>query len=327
MNNNVTTTTDNAFEKVKRNYENALASGKDTSTELTALATAVAYSVINKCIDPQRKTAVDRDTVSNNGLNPALVAVKQGIAADLAILDSTRRNTDKATRITYNTDGEMITEIVDNDAEKAVAALISETLSDGIDLVQAASVAILQQAAEHANGENWLDSKYTVRRLSRRVYIQSTDSAAYAEIETTPIQEIYRAVRQAVQDSRAIQTDPRNGYTYIEDLTADGLETIYHRLGKYADLGGYDCNGNYTASAQTVTDYETIIEKLNLTDRQAQILQLRMRGKGNGYQAIASYLGISEGSVYNTIKRIRERCEKIGFTPSMWEEMTSENDN
>lgn len=327
MNNNVTTTADNTFEQIKRNYENALASGKDTSTELTALATAVAYSVINKCIDPQRKTAVDRDTVSNNGINPALVAVKQGIAADLAILDSTRRNTDKATRITYNTDGEIVTEIVDNDAEKAVAALIGETLSDGIDLVQTAAVAILKQAAEHANGENWLDSKYTVRRLSKRVYIQSTDSAAYAEIETTPIQEIYRAVRQAVQDSRAIQTDPRNGYTYIEDLTADGLETIYHRLGKYADLGGYDCNDNYTTGAQTVTDYETIIEKLNLTDRQAQILQLRMRGKGNGYQAIASYLGISDGNVYNTIKRIREKCEKIGFTPSMWKEMTSENDN
>lgn len=327
MNNNITTTADNTFEQVKRNYENALASGKDTSAELTALATAVAYSVINKCIDPQRKTAADRDTVSNNGHNPALVAVKRGIAADLAILDNTRRNADKATRITYNADGEMITEIVDNDAEKAVAALIGESLSDGIDLVQTAALAIWEQAAEHANGENWLDSKYTVRRLSRRVHIQSADSAAYAEIETTPIQEAYRAVRQAIQDSGAVQTDPRNGYTYIEDLTADGLEVIYRRLGKYADLGGYDCNDNYTASAQTVADYESIVARLKLTDRQAQILQLRMRGKGNGYQAIASYLGISEGSVYNTIKRIRERCEKIGFTPSMWEEMTSENDN
>ena len=59
------------FEQVKRNYENALASGKDSTQELTALATAVAYSVLNKCIDPQRKTAADRETVSDNGYNPA----------------------------------------------------------------------------------------------------------------------------------------------------------------------------------------------------------------------------------------------------------------
>ena len=324
MNTNTNNTT-TAFERVKRDYENALASGKDTSTELTALATAVAYSVINKCIDPQRKTATDRDTVSDNGYNPALVAIKNGIAADLAILDNTRRNADKATRTTYNADGDTVTETTDNDAENALAALIGKTLSDGIDLVQTAAVAILEQAAEHANGENWLESKYTVRRLSKRVYIQSTDSAAYAEIETTPIQEIYRAVRQAVQDSRAIQTDPRNGYTYIEDLTADGLETIYHRLGKYADLGGYDCNDNYTADPQTVTDYETIIEKLNLTDRQAQIIRLRMQGKG--YKAIATYFGIPQSSVCRCMYQVREKAEKIGFTPSMWKEMTSENDN
>ena len=65
------TTTESAFETVKRNYETALASGKDSTQELTALATAVAYSVLNKCIDPQRKTAADRETVSDNGNNPA----------------------------------------------------------------------------------------------------------------------------------------------------------------------------------------------------------------------------------------------------------------
>ena len=70
------------FEQVKRNYETALASGKDSTQELTALATAVAYSVLNKCIDPQRKTAADRETVSDNGYNPALVQLKRGIAAN-----------------------------------------------------------------------------------------------------------------------------------------------------------------------------------------------------------------------------------------------------
>lgn len=310
-NNNTRNTT---FEQVKRNYETALASGKDTAQELTALATAVAYSVLNKCIDPQRKTAADLETVSNNGHNPALLQVKRGIATDLATLDNTRRNADKATRTAYNADGDLITEVADKDAETALASLIDETLSDGIDLVQSAAVAILEQAAEHADGGEWLDRPFTVRRLSKRVYIQAADSAAYKDTTTTPIQEVYRAVRRAVQDSRATQIDPRNGYTYIEDLTADGLETIYHRLQKWADLGGYDCNGNYTADRQTVADYETIVARLELTDRQAQILRLRMQGKG--YKAIATYLGVTQRAIAKTVAQLQAKATAAGLTPA-----------
>ena len=53
MNTNTTNTAKSRpdFEQVKRNYETTLASGKDSTQELTALATAVAYSVLNKCID------------------------------------------------------------------------------------------------------------------------------------------------------------------------------------------------------------------------------------------------------------------------------------
>ena len=161
MNTNTTNTAKSRpdFEQVKRNYETALASGKDSTQELTALATAVAYSVLNKCIDPQRKTAADRETVSDNGYNPALVQLKRGIAADLATLDNLRTATNKATRTAYNADGDLTTETVDKDAEKAVAALVGETLSDGIDLVNAAALAILEQAAEHAEpAAPWLDT-------------------------------------------------------------------------------------------------------------------------------------------------------------------------
>lgn len=309
-----TTTARPDFDTVKRAYETALATGKDSTSELTALATAVAYSVLNKCIDPQRKAAPQRETVSATGYNPALVQLKHGIAADLATLDNLRTAADKATRTAYNADGDMVTETADKDAEKAVAALIAETLSDGIDLVQAAALAILEQAAEHAaDGGEWLDAPHTVRRLSRRVYIRTEDSAAYRDDETTPIQEVYRAVRQTVQNSRAVQTDPRNGYSYIEDLTADGLETIYYRLHKYADLGGYDCNGNYTTDRQSMADYETLVARLDLTDRQAQILRLRTQGHGN--KAIASYLGVTYQAVQNTLAKVQRKAQLIGLTP------------
>lgn len=322
---NATTTTNatitrNTFEQVKRNYENALASGKDTGTELTALATAVAYSVLNKCIDPQRKTAQTKaadgeQTASNSGRNPALVALKRGIAQDLATLENTRYCAERATRTTYSADGDTVIEIADKDTYNALTGLAADTLTDGIDLVQTAALAILEQTADHADsGAEWLDTPYTVRRLSKRVYIQRTDSAAYKDTETTPIQEVYRAVRKAVQDSRATQTDPRNGYTYIESLTTDGLDAIFYRLGKYTDLGGYDCNGNYTTGADTVTQYETIVAKMELTNRQAQILKLRMQGKG--HKAIATYLGVTPRAIAKTVAQIQAKAIAAGLTAS-----------
>lgn len=300
------------FENVKRNYEKALASGKDSGTELTALATAVAYSVLNKCIDPQRKTAAERETVSNSGHSPALVALKRGIAHDMATLEKMRYCADRAIHTTYNADGDSVTEVNDKNAYNALTDLAADTLTDGIDLVQTAALAILEQAAEHASGEKWLDVPYTVRRLSKKVYIKRTDSAAYKTVETTPIQEVYRAVRKAIQDNRAVKTEPSNSYVYIDELTPDELDTIYYRLGKYTDLGGYDGNGNYTAGNYTVKQYENIVSRMELTDRQAQILKLRMQGKG--YKAIATYLGVCQNAIVKTVKQIQVKATAAGLT-------------
>lgn len=327
-----TTATRKDFETVKRGFETALESGRDYSPELLDLSAAIAYSVINKCIDPQRKAAAGRETVSDNGINPALVELRRGIAFDRRTLDNTTAAANAATRATLNKDGDPVTEVVDKAAEKALAALIGETLSDGIDLVQTAAVALLEQAADHADGPGWLDRPFTVRRLSRRVYIKDGDGAAYRNDETTPAQEVYRAVRRAVQDSRAVQTDPRNGYTYIEDMTADGLDAIYFRLQKWADLGGYAHNGHggthtpgapagysqggthYTADRQTVEEYGKMVARLNLTDRQAEILRLRMQGRG--YKAIATYLGVCNNAVVKTVKQIQKKAVEIGLTPA-----------
>lgn len=334
-NKNTTTQTPESkrdFEQVKRDFETALENGGDYSPALLDLSTAIAFSVVRKCIDPQRKTAADRETVSDNGLNPAMVELRRGIAFDRRTLDNTQTAANKATKITYTAEGDAVTETADHDAENAFNALIGETLSDGIDLVQTAACALLGQAADHADGPGWLDRPYTVRRLSRRVYIKETDGAAYREDETTPAQEVYRAVRRAVQESRAVQTDPRNGYTYIEDMTADGLDVIYYRLHKYADLGGYAHNGqdgdrlpggpagfgqggeHYTADRQTVDDYNAILEKLNLTDRQAQVLRLRMSGRG--YKAIATYLGVTQRAVAKTVEQVQKKALAIGLTPA-----------
>lgn len=310
---NTTTAERRDFDTVKREFEQAMNAGGDYSAPLFDLATAVAYSVLNKCLDPQRKTAPARDAVSDNGQTPALADMKRGIFFDRLTLDNTRKAADKATRIAYNDAGDLVTETADKAAAVALAGLVGETLSDGIDLVQTAALAILEQAADHATGAEWLDKPYSVRRLSRRVYIRLDDSAAYRDETTTPIQEVYKAVRRAVQESRAVQTDPRNGYTYIDGLTPDGLDTVYFRLGKYADLGGYNCDGNYTTGAQTVEDAAALVERMGLTDRQAQILRLRMQGKG--YKAIATYLGVTQRAVAKTVAQIQSKAAAVGLTP------------
>ena len=312
----------NTFEHAKRAFETAYANG-DYVEQLTTLAKAIAASVINKVADPQRKAAQTADKVSDSGLNPALVAMKRGLHADNALLALTAYNADRATRIAWTEDGDIITETVDKESLDSVNRLCRETLSDAIDLQHTAVVALLEQASEHASaGESWLDVPYTVRRLSKRVYIRASDSASYTDVETTPIQEVYRAVRRQIADSRAVQTDPRNGYTYVEMPTADEVDAIYYRSGRYADIGGYDSINNYTADIQTVADYEDILQRLNLTARQMTIVRLRIQG--HGYKAIASYLGITQETVKTTIRRLRDKCESIGLTPAMWKEMVAE---
>lgn len=325
------------FETLKRDFEKAIASGSDYAAALLELSTAISAACVNKCADPQRKTAAERDSVSNNGLNPVMMDLKRGIFHDMHLLENTQTNADKATRTTYNDAGDMVTETADAAALAAFGELIGETLTDGIDLVHTAAAALLEQAADHAAGENWLDTPYTVRRLAKKVYIRTEDSAAYREEEATPIQEVYRAVRRAIQSSRAVQTDPRNGYTYISDTTPDGLDSIYYRMGKYADIGGsaiaehsktpgapalYPAGStHYTADRETVLTYEKMLAALNLTRRQAEIVNLRM--KGHGTKAIATYLGVTKAAVDIQLQRLRAKCEKMGFTPGMWAEMTA----
>lgn len=260
-----------------------------------------------------------------------MLQLRRGIAFDRRTLDNTAAAADRATRITFTADGDAVTEVADKTAAAALAALVGETLSDGIDLVQEAAAALLEQAADHADGPGWIDRPFTVRRLARKVYIRETDSAEYRDDETTPAQEVYRAVRRAVRNSAAVQTDPRNGYTYLDELTADGLDTIYRRLGKYADLGGYARNDNdpdrlpgspaglsggcshYTADRQTVMEYNALVAQLKLSDRQADVLRLRMRGYGQ--RAIATYLGVTPQAVQNTLAKVQRKAVAIGLTP------------
>ena len=318
-----TTATSPAFDRLKRDLETALSSGQDATQQLYDLSAALCASVLRKCLDPQRKTAVERDTVSDNAMSPVLQQLRRDIWRDLALLDNTRYNAIEATDWRYNADGNVETYTDNHAALEDYGAIIGDSIGDGLDIVHAGVVALLEQAAEHAEGPGWLDKPYTVRRLDKRIYLRLDDSAAYRDDETTPIQEAYRAIREMVEASRSIKADPTSRHTYVELPTPDDADRIYYRAGRYANVGGYDCGGNYTAGLLEVADYMDIIERLELTPRQRDIIEMRMAGYGD--RAIAAYYGTTKQAVQNAVKRVQIKAEKIGFTPEMWREMTGQH--
>lgn len=325
MNTNTTTTTNananaNPFVELLRQYEQQATTRtpqteKEYTTALLNLATATAYSVLKKCIETSQ--------------NRTLVQVKRDIAKDTALLNRIKYANNNAYEYRYNKDGEKVLVIKDKELHTALTKLCSETLGEGVDIVHTAVITIMQEtekARERNNGlvANFMEQPYEVRRLKRKVWIKAEESAnGWETVTTTAIQETYKAVRRAVEQSRAVQTDAKNGYLYISQLATDEQsgteETIYRRLPKYADLGGAVCDFNgketaYTADEQTAEDIDALVEKMNLSKQQADILKLRI--SGYGYKAIATYLGVRPDSITKQIKRIRDKAITIGLKPA-----------
>lgn len=326
-----TATTTTTFETLLVDFCNEYR--KDSNSEkftavATDLATAVAFSVLRKCLDPQAKSGKP----SNSGCNPQLDEVKRSIYRDTNTLKNIDYSCKKAFITVYNEDGDRQTKTADSDYRYAYNKLTQQTLGDGLDLVNTAIVSLLDECTKvDTTAENFLETVYTVRRLKKKVWIKAEDSVnGWETVETSPIREVYKAVRREVANNRSLNIDPSNGYMYLEDLTVDeesNEETvIYRRLNKYSDLAGNvtDFNGAVkfeTVDSASVTDYDTMVEKLELTTRQAQILQLRM--SGYGYIAIATYLGVNEKSVRDVLKTVQKKAsEKLDLPPYLVKALT-----
>lgn len=312
----------------------------DPSNEdaLMTLASAVAHSVIKKVCDPTNKktdvpTRANGEAYVDGGMNPTLVQIRREVTADLHAVTVLRESSNNATHWTVNADGEPTLHVDDPDALRAVNERIEQTLGDGLDLVHDAVVAILSEVASQMERDPDLPTDllrpYSVRRLKRKVWVKEDASVkGWETVEVVPIKEVFKAVRRSIDSSRAVQTDPRNGYTYLEDLAHDdedgGVETVYYRLPKFADLGGAptadrpsdlagaptgystSMEGLYSADGATALDYEHALAALNLTDRQATIMTLVMRGYGN--KAIATYLGVSENVVKGARTEVKRKA-------------------
>ncbi len=304
---------------------------------LTDLATAVAYSVLRKVIDPTRNA----DRPSDSGLNPALVALRDDLTRDRVYLTRLAYAVNGATRLTFNADGDPVSGVIDPALAKAATDLVGQTLGDGLDLVDDAVVALLDETAKQAERDHGqpvdMERPYSVRRLKRKVWIKTAESInGWETVETTPIQEVFKAVRRSIQNSRHMQADPRNGYTYLVDLaidpeTGDG-STIYRRLPKYVDMGddgttrpaadyipgqpaGLDGKpGLYSADRETVENADRLVAAMGLTDREMTVLKYRLAGYG--YKAIATVMGLTVDNAKRCGRRIRDKATAAGLTPT-----------
>ena len=318
-----TTTETRNFTDLLRQYEKEYNNDKTSvafSNVLDELATAVAYSVIKKCLDPQRKGRKDGQ-VSNSGCNTQLDEVKRSIYRDKNTLANIDYSCKQAFTTVYNEDGDRQTKTKDSDYRYAYNKLSQQTLGDGLDLVHVAMVALLDESEKaDRTRENFLENTYEVRRLKKKVWIKSADSVnGWETVETSPIREVYKAVRREVANNRSLNIDPSNGYMYLEDLAKDEESneetTIYRRLNKFSDLVGNvtDYNGAVTfetVDSASVDKYENMVDALELTARQAKVLELRMGGYG--CVAIGTYLGVKEESVMSVLKTIQKKAiEKL----------------
>lgn len=318
-----TTTETRNFTDLLRQYEKEYNNDKTSvafSNVLDELATAVAYSVIKKCLDPQRKGRKDGQ-VSNSGCNTQLDEVKRSIYRDKNTLANIDYSCTQAFTTVYNEDGDRQTKTKDNDYRYAYNKLSQQTLGDGLDIVHVAMVALLDESEKaDRTRENFLENTCEVRRLKKKVWIKSADSVnGWETVETSPIREVYKAVRREVANSRSLNIDPSNGYLYLEDLATDEESseetTIYRRLNKFSDLAGNVTDYNRAVTFETVDSasvdkYENMVDALELTARQAKVLELRM--SGYGCVAIGTYLGVKEESVMSVLKTIQKKAiEKL----------------
>lgn len=310
-----TTNTTNVIEQFEKLHISHNHNCKEYNNALNSLSQMIVYSTLNKTIDPQRKKQ-NIQHVSNNGYNTQVVALKNSLYHDVSILDNIETSQSNSEKNILNSKGDIQKVISDKTLHDGFIKILDENITDAYDLIQTAKLEILEQCQSDQVDDTkvgFMETPYNYTTLSKRVVIKKDDSKAQKEVVTTPIQQVYRKVSQYIRDNKSLQIDPHNMYTYIAlDDTADTDNKQYRRLEKFSDLGGYttsdifNCTPLYTADNSTIDDIETLIEKLELTARQTQVLNLRLKGYGN--TAIASYLGVSLHAIEKTQQAIQKKA-------------------
>lgn len=326
-----------AFAGLLRNYEkqadpHTRTGEKEYTTALMELATACTYSVLKKLTDPQglqgglkEQEKPEKHIGINNATSRQTVInrLRREVAHDLQNLRNLEYLSTMAKTVSVNTNGEYTTDT--NGEYNELLTKLSNTMSnDGLELVNGAICAILEETKKiDCFSTGFMEKPYNVRRLKKKVRIQSADSVnGWETVETMPIREVFKAIRREVEANRGLQTASHK-YTYIEEIATDKETgentTAYLRLNACSGLAGEVCDFNgkpiaIVADSSTVNTYDEFIKTANLTVREQTILEYKMQGYGN--KAIATKMGISENACKGATNRLRQKAIEWGLTPN-----------
>lgn len=301
-----------AFNERLAIYANLYGSNTQEEVDLLyTIARGAVYSVLNG--------------VMKNSYTELLSRLKREVYFDKKVLDAIDYLSLKACNLLeYDKNGSLKSVKPNDEALKIAKVVHDSVMSDSLDLVHEAVVTILEQCKRQLEEEGSIDllRPYTVRRLKKRVYIKKEDSVdGWETVELVPIKEVYKSVRYAIMNNKSVQVDPANGYSYIDDMVTDpenetdSGEVIFLRSGKYCDIGGHvkDFNGAetmYTPSKWTYEELNSIIDCLELTKAQNEILKLRLQGYS--VKSISTYKGVKDGTVKKIITQIQKKWTEKG---------------
>ena len=147
------------------------------------------------------------------------------------------------------------------------------TLSDAYDIVQTASIAILQYLNKPLN---------LVLKIETKV-----KKGEIIEKPVTIKLDIFRSINNYIMSLRAVE--------FKKNLNVD-------------DYNGQEVQVPFKWDIDTYNDFEritAILDNLNLTDRQDKILKCRLRGLS--IHSISRYLGVSRQSIMETMKQIAKK--------------------
>jgi len=296
---------------------------RETGEVLYDVVSPWVHSFCNKMYDPQAKTGkIGKNSQKvGSAMNPLFSELKRGVEIDKNLFKRLCNLSELVSELVYDDAGNVKTKIVDKVADENLKILEEKTYSDGIDLLHTAIIALLVQVDLQKNREPNkpvdLLREYKITRIKRKVYIKDKDSKAWETVMTYPLREVYGELREYVKKTSALSTDPKNGYSYIQDIATNpdtGEEIdIYYRSRRYADIGGYANTSleTYSADRCYFEVESSMLNKLNLTKRQVEILELVLTGRG--YKAIGTYLGVSKQAIQNAVKAMQDKAIKAGY--------------
>lgn len=306
--------------------------------QLETLGKIFAFNALNRCINPTRRAdiAISKgskkyysvyhlnkdgkmeyygETVDCNGYSSFAVNARRDIMSDSESVENMRLWNDCTKRyyLGQNGDGKDMyiferSEYYENAINEYVAGY---NLGDGYDFINQAVMLILEYLAE-TDYDLTADIKWT--KADKHI-VFDIDYKTEIKTEMIPaVVAIFRKMEKYINDQRASRYDETSKYSYVQ---IDEVNDIYFRTGKYADIGGYEqtINGDtwYTTELGSVKRFERQKKELYAVLSKGQKEILNMRLKGYSVKHIAEIRGCARNPVYNQLKRIAEKAEKLGI--------------